>query len=151
MELNISISVLCIREYDIQGSKDFVKLSSTINVYLQEKQQFSPLYSYMFPRSGKKIRERSQATKWGFWELNYPKYWTGSPSEVDLGGHAYAFVKFSAQYHKAVCEKLPSRKQFLPKPDKKNSKLHKMLITNLLNYQFINVKLSTRLLLNGLR
>ena len=33
-------------------------------MYLREKQQFSPLYLYQkFRRSGKKIRERSQATE----------------------------------------------------------------------------------------
>ena len=52
------------REFGSQCSKDFVRLLSIINVYLREKQQFSPLYSYQkFPRSGQKIRERSQATE----------------------------------------------------------------------------------------
>ena len=63
MELNILIRVLCMREYDSQGSKDFARFLSIINVYLREKQQFSPLYSYQkFPRSGQKFRGRSQAT-----------------------------------------------------------------------------------------
>ena len=51
----------------------------------EKKQQFSPLYSYQkFPRSGQKIGERSQATEPVFWEINYPKIWTGSLSEVYL-------------------------------------------------------------------
>ena len=55
MELNILTSVLCTKEYDSQGSKVFVRLLSIINVYLREKQQFCPLYSYQkFPRSGHK-------------------------------------------------------------------------------------------------
>ena len=49
-------------------------------------------------------------------------------------------------WHKAVLVKLPmSRKRVLPKPDKKTSTFRKMLITNLLNYLFINVKLLMRL------
>ena len=63
MELNILIRVLCTRGYDIQGSKDFVRFLSIINVYVREKQQFSALYSYQkFPRSGQKSRRKSQAT-----------------------------------------------------------------------------------------
>ena len=53
IELNILIRVFCTREYDIQGSKVFVRLLSIINVYLQEEQQFIPLYSNQkFLRSG---------------------------------------------------------------------------------------------------
>ena len=64
MELNTLISVLCMREYDSQCSKDFVRLLSIMNVYLRKKQRFSPLYSYQkFPRAGQKIRGRSQATE----------------------------------------------------------------------------------------
>ena len=37
MELNILITVLCMRMYDSQGSKDFASFLSTINVYLREK------------------------------------------------------------------------------------------------------------------
>ena len=67
MELNTMVSVLCKREYDFQYSNDFEKLLSIINVYLLEKQQFNPLYSYQkFLRSGQKIRERSQAN--GYFE-----------------------------------------------------------------------------------
>ena len=64
-----------------------------------KKQQFSPLYSYQkFLRSGQKNRERSQSTERVFWEINYPKIWTGSLSEVALGGHAYAYDdKYLAQ------------------------------------------------------
>ena len=52
---------LHVREYDIQGSKVFVKLLSIVNVYLRVKQQFSPLYSYQkLPRSGQKFRVRPQ-------------------------------------------------------------------------------------------
>ena len=81
----------------------------------EKKQQFSPLYSYQkFPRSGQKIRERSQATERVFWEINYSKIWTGSLSEVDLRDHAHAFDKYLAQRNKTVRVKLPSRKHFSP-------------------------------------
>ena len=72
----------------------------------EKKQQFSPLYSYQkFPRSGQKIWERSQATERVFWEINYPKIWTGSLSEVGLGGHAHAFDKYLAHAQKnSTCE-----------------------------------------------
>ena len=35
-----------LHEYDIKSSKAFVKRLSIINVYLQEKQRFSPLHLY---------------------------------------------------------------------------------------------------------
>ena len=61
MELNILTSLLCVREYDIQGSKVFVKLLSIVNVYLRVKQQFISLYSYQkLPRSDQKLRVRPQ-------------------------------------------------------------------------------------------
>ena len=40
MELNILISFLCTRVYDIQDSKVFVKPLSIINVYLRDKNNF---------------------------------------------------------------------------------------------------------------
>ena len=93
----------------------------------EKKQQFSPLYSYQkFPRSGQKIRERSQATQRVFWEINYQKNWTGSLSEVDLGGHAHAFDKYLAQHIKTVRVKLPSRN--ISAQAWKLSKFSKMLI-----------------------
>ena len=45
MELSTLIRVLRMRENDNQCSKDFARFLSITNVYLQEKQQFSPLYS----------------------------------------------------------------------------------------------------------
>ena len=81
----------------------------------EKKQQFSPLYSYQkFRRAGQKIRERSQDTERVFWEINYPKIWMGSLSEVDLGGYAHSFDKYLAKRNKPVRVKLPSRKHFVP-------------------------------------
>ena len=88
----------------------------------KKKQQFRPLYSYQkFLRSGKKIRERPQATERVLWEINYPKFWTGSLSEVDLGGYAHAFDEYLPQRNKPVYVKLHSRKHVLPKAENSQS------------------------------
>ena len=73
------IRVFCTREYDIQGSKVFVRLLSIINVYLQEKQTFSQLYSKQkFLRSGQNFEKDHKPFNGYF--------------EVDLGGHAPALT-----------------------------------------------------------
>ena len=88
----------------------------------EKKQQFSQLYSYQkVLKSGQKIRERSQANVRVFWEINVPKSWTGSLSEVDQRGQAHAFDKYLAQRNKPVPVKLPSRKHVLPKPENSQS------------------------------
>ena len=59
MEINILIRVLCLREYDSQGSKDFVRILLIINVYLREKNNNLVLCTHTksFPDLVKNIEE----------------------------------------------------------------------------------------------